>query len=403
MVRFYASLIRDIPTVLRGTHEAWAYWLLTLIVPIVLWIWPELRPMTDTPWLIGAPIALSVLYGMLRVNYVRFQTAEATANELRDKLSTALTDAPNFEGNVDAIAVAEFNHGPTLAALISVTNNGRVASTLQDWQVYLDGQMTPKIAFNSEDSIVITSDSAESTDKINTVEIKPADFIPEKTFPTAIIPGGGQRGWLMTALPPDHVPETVRVTCSDIRRRSYTFELTSVTSRGPYGVTRLGYWAGVSITHRVETNEELEERGRLESGTAIGSNDWSDMEQRFTRISGEVDGCWNVFPVTGEVRWAFYPRSDEGDTRTLQHFKSEAARAGNMVAKLVRPPAKFAGEIKDPVDRWLNTVAALAHPGRGVTGNGIEDGSYYESFHIERLVGASKIACSRLGSGDWTD
>lgn len=90
MLAFYWGLFRDIPTVLRGTHEAWAYWLFSIAAPTALAIWPQLRPTTDSPWLIAAPVTLSLIYGMARVNYQRFKDLSAAVEQLNDKFSPAI-------------------------------------------------------------------------------------------------------------------------------------------------------------------------------------------------------------------------------------------------------------------------------------------------------------------------
>jgi hypothetical protein len=103
MLAFYFRLLRDIPSVLRGTHEAWAYWVLSVVVPLVLLFKPEWLPVTESPWLIIVPVGLSVLYGVLRVNYVRFcklqqlvldarsrEDADAATRALRDELGALL-------------------------------------------------------------------------------------------------------------------------------------------------------------------------------------------------------------------------------------------------------------------------------------------------------------------------
>ena len=69
--RFYGSLITEIPAVLRSTIEAWVFWILTIGVPVLLWVRPSFKPMTDLPefsrWVVTVPIVISILYGMLRV------------------------------------------------------------------------------------------------------------------------------------------------------------------------------------------------------------------------------------------------------------------------------------------------------------------------------------------------
>jgi hypothetical protein len=76
MLRFYWSLVREIPAVLRNSAEAWVFWILTIGVPLAVWFNPQLQASINTPqfsrWFVLVPIAVSVVYGMLRVNYQRF-------------------------------------------------------------------------------------------------------------------------------------------------------------------------------------------------------------------------------------------------------------------------------------------------------------------------------------------
>lgn len=76
MFRFYWSLIREIPTVFRNSAEAWAFWILTIGAPALVLLNPQLQQQINTPqlsrWFVFVPIALSVFYGVLRVNYRRF-------------------------------------------------------------------------------------------------------------------------------------------------------------------------------------------------------------------------------------------------------------------------------------------------------------------------------------------
>ena len=87
MLRFYWSLFRDIPSVLRGSAEAWVFWIMSVVVPSIVFIAPWGMQSIETPgfsrWFVLLPIGLSTAYGMLRVNYRRFQSLESERNELR--------------------------------------------------------------------------------------------------------------------------------------------------------------------------------------------------------------------------------------------------------------------------------------------------------------------------------
>src|ERR1700754_3887941 len=93
MFRFYWSLIREIPSVLRDSAEAWAFWILTIGAPAVVLLNPQLQRWIDTPqfsrWFVLVPIGLSVAYGVLRTNYKRFVELQAERDEARDPLRRA--------------------------------------------------------------------------------------------------------------------------------------------------------------------------------------------------------------------------------------------------------------------------------------------------------------------------
>lgn len=76
MLRFYWSLIREMPAAFRNSDEAWAFWIWTIGTPLAALFNPELQKWMNTPqfarWFFVVPVAVSVVYGLLRANYVRF-------------------------------------------------------------------------------------------------------------------------------------------------------------------------------------------------------------------------------------------------------------------------------------------------------------------------------------------
>lgn len=90
MLRFYCSLIREIPAVLRNSAEAWAFWILTIAAPAVVVLNPQLQQWIDTPqfsrWFVLVPIGASVFYGLLRVNFGRFEVITRECDEARRQL-----------------------------------------------------------------------------------------------------------------------------------------------------------------------------------------------------------------------------------------------------------------------------------------------------------------------------
>jgi len=80
MWRFYGSLVKDIPRLLRGTTRAWTFWVLTILVPLALAVLASLKPFAALPqfsgWWAVAPLAVSFAYAMLRVNYEKHVDAQ---------------------------------------------------------------------------------------------------------------------------------------------------------------------------------------------------------------------------------------------------------------------------------------------------------------------------------------
>jgi hypothetical protein len=82
MFKFYASLIAEIPTVFRGSVEGVMFWVLSVIVPVAVFFVPEWKPLTAgetfSRWLVLAPIGLSALYAIARVNFKRHEVLSST-------------------------------------------------------------------------------------------------------------------------------------------------------------------------------------------------------------------------------------------------------------------------------------------------------------------------------------
>jgi hypothetical protein len=91
MIRFYWSLLREIPAVFRHSAEAWVFWILSVAAPLAVLLNPQLQQRINTPqfsrWFVLVRIALSVSYGMLRVNYERFETTSAGRDAALERIT----------------------------------------------------------------------------------------------------------------------------------------------------------------------------------------------------------------------------------------------------------------------------------------------------------------------------
>ena len=106
MVRYDLTLLRDIPAVFRGTAEGYLFWIGTVGLPLLLYFAPRLKPMTENnPWLIGVPIALGVIYGMMRVNYLRFTKLHGDFASLSRRLDDTQPEYDDVERCIKPIPV----------------------------------------------------------------------------------------------------------------------------------------------------------------------------------------------------------------------------------------------------------------------------------------------------------
>jgi hypothetical protein len=100
MLRFYLSLVREIPAVLRSSVEAYLFWALSIVAPLAVLVRPNLQPFLDTPefsrWLVFVPIVASVSYGMLRANFARFKGLEDDLQRLATDYRSLTTGLPRL-------------------------------------------------------------------------------------------------------------------------------------------------------------------------------------------------------------------------------------------------------------------------------------------------------------------
>ena len=128
---------------------------------------------------------------------------------------------------------------------------------------------------------------------------------------------------------------------------------------------------------------------------AAGRLTWHAVEERFGRISGEVQVIWQQY-TTGHVVWSVYSR-DSRDGRTVDRFISEARIAGRMARDYPTVPRKFPdARFEDEADNWLNIVATFVR--LDMVGSGRDERGEHESGAFERAVDASKLVCARLAS-----
>jgi hypothetical protein len=105
MLRFYWSLLRDIPSVFRSKFEAWAFWVWSVAFPLVILLAPTWKSSVEaldfSRWFALLPIGLWTAYVVLRVNFKRFQLLESerTAWQAQQTPQLAIEFAPTDESD----------------------------------------------------------------------------------------------------------------------------------------------------------------------------------------------------------------------------------------------------------------------------------------------------------------
>ena len=178
-----------------------------------------------------------------------------------------------------------------------------------------------------------------------------------------------------------------------------------VGAQGPPAADQDAVDVGLFATHQWERNEpafkQLEAAigAQARAEAAPTAQEWGELEGRFERISGEVDGIWSHYPDTGLVKWSVHPRSGEGTPRDVQRFLAEAKTAGLAIRRMPTAPGKFhMAPEADPADVWLNAVAAIVDPATSMRGSGRDEDGDHTTGYIDKVVEASKVACARLAA-----
>lgn len=142
-------------------------------------------------------------------------------------------------------------------------------------------------------------------------------------------------------------------------------------------------------------------QGPILDGTLLPTRrTWLELEERFSRIDGEVVAIWQEYEDGGPATWSVYP-GDGGHDREwrVQQFGNEARTAGSVAKQLRDVALRFTtAPGADPVDYWLTMVATVVNRAPSMTGSGQGEGRRFTSGVIERAVNASKIACAHFGS-----
>jgi hypothetical protein len=127
-------------------------------------------------------------------------------------------------------------------------------------------------------------------------------------------------------------------------------------------------------------------------------SDWEALESRFRLIDGEVDAIWLHYPATNLVEWLVHPHPETSSERAVQRFMSEAQRAAEALRRARSAERKFTFRSADPVDEWLNCVAAMADAGTRASGSGNNERGRHDTGFLTRVNDASGVTCARLAA-----
>jgi hypothetical protein len=90
MLRFYWSLLREMPAAFRGAAEAWGFWVWTIGASALVLLNPSLDRWINAPQFsrrfVFVPVAVSVAYVMLRANYQRVLSVSAERDHARARV-----------------------------------------------------------------------------------------------------------------------------------------------------------------------------------------------------------------------------------------------------------------------------------------------------------------------------
>lgn len=146
--------------------------------------------------------------------------------------------------------------------------------------------------------------------------------------------------------------------------------------------------------------------GTIPSLVTPESDWWKAQEQRFEHLaSADFDAGWSVVAETGEVEWFFGGIGHADAVRVKELFTAEARAAGLRLSRVSpAPPKRFPWlESTDPVDAWLNVVAAFPDDGKHPTGSGHDEHGRRVSGGISKVVAGSRLVSASIASGHRPD
>jgi hypothetical protein len=187
-------------------------------------------------WAVDAALNLewlSPLTGVTAGLFIAMAMAWRESSQEVERLKAeADQNSASFTGHVNrALFEDPTDDGCVAYLLVSIENNGRSASILHNWRLYVHvpGELERECR----------------------VPLPDGDCISEKAYPTAVPQGAGCRGFLRATVP-SGLPNGTRfiLRFRDVHKRIYECELNTFdrTERGS-DVRDIGTWPGVAIRH----------------------------------------------------------------------------------------------------------------------------------------------------------
>jgi hypothetical protein len=205
-------------------------------------------------WAVDAALNLewlSPLTGVTAGLFIAMAMAWRESSQEVERLKAeADQNSASFTGHVNrALFEDPTDDGCVAYLLVSIENNGRSASILHNWRLYVHvpGELERecRVPLPDGDCRLVTERSG------NEVVIPRSEFISEKAYPTAVPQGAGCRGFLRATVP-SGLPNGTRfiLRFRDVHKRIYECELNTFdrTERGS-DVRDIGNWPGVAIRH----------------------------------------------------------------------------------------------------------------------------------------------------------
>lgn len=186
-------------------------------------------------------------------------------------------DKPHFTGYINWIVFGDVQDGVCRSMVgVSIENDGAKPSVLHKWRLYIQEpnqleQAIPLHNIGSTGQLLFASSDGSS------VTLPASDFLSNKTYPAAVDPGDGRRGFLLCSVPAGLHPETTYILrFSDVLKNEYSCEFDPSRQEKFSSVSGIGHWPGLEIEHRQATLGASPEAG-LPAAKALSAEQCNEL------------------------------------------------------------------------------------------------------------------------------